>query len=401
MGERVRFSWKLWAASFALWTAYSLLYSGSMALWLRSAGHPEPYVGRPLFVPLLNHWINALLTPFVLVFALRHPFRRAQWYWALLAHFAGMMLFTAMHMALRLAVYPVRDQFTGEFVSASLGLFRNMFLYGVREDGLGGYLLIVVVAQAMALQHRAHEREIQSEQLRAGLAEARLEALKLQLKPHFLFNTLNAVSELIHADPARAEQVVVKLSDLLRSTLKSFDRNLISFSEELQLLKTYVSIEEVRFAGRLACTFDIQEDTLETRVPCMMLQPIVENSIRHGIGRRRGAGKVVVRAKAVDEMLEIEVYDDGPGLPQDFSEAESEGIGIRNTRERLQQLFPGTSTMSIGNNPSGGVAVTIKVPLGEPQRVAGTNKDEHTQSCDSRRRTSGAAAIAPVGERTV
>src|SRR4051794_20574648 len=96
MGEKVTFSWKLWAASFALCTAYSLLYSGSASLWLRSAGHPEPYLGRPLFVPLLNHWINALLTPFVLVFALRHPIRRARWYWALLAHFAGMMLFTAM-----------------------------------------------------------------------------------------------------------------------------------------------------------------------------------------------------------------------------------------------------------------------------------------------------------------
>src|ERR1041385_4860150 len=102
----------------------------------------------------------------------------------------------------------------------------------------------------------------------------------------------------------------------------------------------------------------------------MMLQPIVENSIRHGIGRRRGAGQVVVRAKAVDEMLEIEVYDDGPGLPPDFSEAESEGIGIRNTRERLQQLFPGTSTMTLLNTRLGGVAVTIKVPLGEPQQVA-------------------------------
>src|SRR3954463_2588194 len=267
MGEKMRFSWKLWAVSFALWTAYSLLYSGSIALWLRSAGHPEAYWGKPMFVPLLNHWINALLTPFVLVLALRHPIPRARWYWALLAHFAGMMLFTAMHMALRLAVYPVRDQFTGELVSASLALFRNMFFYGVREDGLGAYLLIVVVAQAMILQYRAQEREIQSEQLRAGLAEARLEALKLQLKPHFLFNTLNAVSELVHTDPARAEQVVVKLSDLLRSTLKGFDRNLISFSEELELLKTYVSIEEVRFAGRLACAFDIEENTLETWVP--------------------------------------------------------------------------------------------------------------------------------------
>jgi LytS/YehU family sensor histidine kinase len=223
----------------------------------------------------------------------------------------------------------------------------------------------------------------------------------LQLKPHFLFNTLNAVSELVHTDPARAEQVVVKLSDLLRSTLKSFDRNLIPFSEELELLKTYVSLEEVRFAGRLACTFDVEQNTLETRVPCMMLQPIVENSIRHGIGRRRGSGKIAVRARVVDKMLAIEVCDDGPGLPPAFSESGSAGIGIRNTRERLQQLFPGTSTLSIVNHPAGGVAVTIKVPLGESQQLEGTNKDEHTQSCDNRRRTSGATAIAPAGERTV
>src|SRR3954451_23662437 len=255
MGEKIRFSWKLWAVSFALWTAYSLLYSGSISLWLRSAGPPEPYWGMQMFVPLLNHWINALLTPVVLVFALRHPIQRSRWYGALLGHFAGMMLFTATHMALRLALYPVRDQFTGAVVSASGALFRNMFFYGVREDGLGAYLLIVVLAQAMFLQYQAREREIQSEQLRASLAEARLDALKLQLKPHFLFNTLNAATELVHADPTRAEQVLVKLSDLLRFTLRSFDRKLISFEEELELLKIYVSIEELRFSGRLTVTF--------------------------------------------------------------------------------------------------------------------------------------------------
>jgi two-component system LytT family sensor kinase len=400
MGEKIRFSWKLWAVSFGLWTAYSLLYSGSIFLWMRSAGHPEPYWGKPMFVPLLNHWINALLTPVVLVLALRHPIRRARWYWALMAHFAGMILFTATHMALRLAVYPVRDQFTGELVSASVALFRNMFFYGVREDGLGAYLLIVVLAQAMSLQYQAREREIQSEQLRASLAEARLEALKLQLKPHFLFNTLNAVSELVHVDPDRAEQVLVKLSDLLRFALKSFDRKLISFAEELELLKTYVSIEELRFAGRLEVTFTIDPNTLATQVPCMMLQPIVENAIRHGIGWRRGSGKIEVRAKAVDERLEVNVYDDGPGLPAGFSEAAAEGIGIRNTRERLEQLFPGTSTMAIENHTAGGAGVTIKLPMTQEQENKGTNNNGNFESSDHRRRAASTAAVAPIGERT-
>jgi two-component system LytT family sensor kinase len=400
MGEKIRFSWKLWAVSFALWTAYSLLYSGSISLWLRSAGHPEPYWGKQMFVPLLNHWINALLTPVVLVVALRHPIRRSHWYWALPAHFTGMILFTAAHMALRLALYPVRNQFTGELASASVALFRNMFFYGVREDGLGAYLLIVVLAQAMSLQYQAREREIQSEQLRASLAEARLDALKLQLKPHFLFNTLNAVSELVHVDPQRAEQVIVKLSDLLRFAVKSFDRNLISFAEELELLKTYVSIEELRFAGRLTVTFAIDPNTLATLVPCMMLQPIVENGIRHGIGRRRGSGKIEVRAITVDETLEINVYDDGPGLPPEFSESAVEGIGIRNTRERLRQIFPGTSTMLIDNNPAGGVVVTIKLPLTRSEETKGTKNNEYLEGGDHRRRTTGAAAVAPAGDRT-
>jgi two-component system, LytTR family, sensor kinase len=400
MGEKIRFSWKLWAVSFALWTAYSLLYSGSWSLWLRSAGRPQPYWSNHIFVPLLNHWINALLTPLVLVFALRHPIRRARWHLLLVCHFAGMLLFTAAHMAIRLALYPVRDQFTGEIVTASLHIFRNMFFYGVREDGLGGYLLIVVVAQAMFLQYQAREREIQSEQLRASLAEARLDALKLQLKPHFLFNTLNAATELVHSDPIRAEQVLVKLSDLLRFTLKSFDRKLISFAEELELLKTYVSIEELRFAGRLSFTFSIDPNILATPVPCMMLQPIVENGIRHGIGRRRGSGTIEVRARGIDERLEINIYDDGPGLPPGFSEAAAEGIGIRNTRERLQHIFPGTSAMSIENNPAGGVAVTINLPLPQRQETKGTNNYEYLESGDRRRRAAGIAETAPVGERT-
>ena len=400
MGARIQFSWKLWAVSFALWTAYSLLYSGSMSLWLRSAGHPEPYWGRQMFIPLLNHWINALLTPLVLVFALRHPMSRARWHWGFVGHFFGMLLFTAAHMALRIALYPIRDQFTGQEVPATLRVFRNMFFYGVREDGLGGYLLIVLLAQAMYLQYRAREREFQSEQLRASLAEARLVALKLQLKPHFLFNTLNAVSELVHVDPKRAEQIVVKLSDLLRFTLKSFDRNLIAFSEELELLKTYLSIEEVRFEGRLSCEFEIGKETLDAQVPCMLLQPIVENSIRYGIGQRSSSGKIIVHARAVDELLEIRVQDDGPGLPQDFSESEGQGIGIRNTRERLNQLFPGNSELNIQNHTSGGVAVTIRLPLVCRREIKGSNNYEHFESSDRRRRAAGVAETAPVGERT-
>src|SRR5436309_11152009 len=347
MGNKVTFSWKLWAGSFALWSAYSLLFSGSIWLWLTSAGHAEPYWGKQMFIPLLNHWINALLTPIVLIFALRHPIRRTHWYSALLGHFVGMLFFTAVHMAIRLALFPVRDQFTGEVVSASFRLFRNMFFYGVREDGLGAYLLIVAIAQAMYLQSRAREREVQSEQLRASLAEARLETLKLQLKPHFLFNTLNAVSELVHTDPDRAEQVVVKLSDLLRFTLKSFDRNLITLAEEIDLLTTYISIEEIRFAGRLNCALEIEKQALKVPVPCLMLQPIVENGIRHGIGQRSGPGRIQVRASVVDGLLEINVKDDGPGLPKGFCEAALQGIGIRNTRERLQQLFPDNSELKI------------------------------------------------------
>lgn len=400
MREKIRFSWKLWAVSFALWTAYSLLYSGSMSLWLRSAGHPEPYLGRQMFIPLLNHWINALLTPIVLVFALRHPMSRARWYWGLIGHFFGMLLFTAAHMAIRIGLYPIRDQFTGQEVSATLLVFRNMFFYGVREDGLGGYLLIVLLAQAMHLQYRAREREIQSEQLRASLAEARLIALKLQLKPHFLFNTLNAVSELVHSDPKRAEQIVVKLSDLLRFTLKSFDRNLIAFSEELDLLRTYISIEEVRFVGRLSCTFEIEPVTLNAQVPCMLLQPIVENAIRHGIGKRPGSGKIDVRAKVADKMLEIRVQDDGPGLSDGFAESERHGIGVSNTQERLHQLFQRDSDLTIQNHPSGGVVVTIRLPLVHRQEMTGNNNDEYFESSDRRRRAAGVAETAPAGERT-
>jgi two-component system LytT family sensor kinase len=400
MFERVRFSWKLWVASFALWTAYSFLYSGSMYWWYVSAGHPAHYWGNWMFIPLLNHWINALLTPLVLVFALRHPMRRATWHWALAGHVAGMLLFTATHMAIRLALYPVRDQFTGEVVPATLRLFRSMFLYGVREDGLGAYLLIIVLAQVMFLQYRAREREIQSEQLRARLAEARLEALKLQLKPHFLFNTLNAISELVHHDPSRAEQVVVKLSDLLRFTIRSFDRNLIDLSEEMELLKTYLSIEEVRFAGRLSSQFEIDEDTLRAQVPCMMLQPIVENGIRHGIGQRNGSGTIKVLVKTKGQVLEITVRDDGPGLPAEFSEAAAQGIGLSNTRQRLQQLFPGTSQLTIENHSEGGVAVVIKLPLIQHDET-GAYKNEHAESSDHRRRTSGFAKVAPVGERTI
>jgi len=249
------------------------------------------------------------------------------------------------------------------------------------------------------LQNEAAEKAIQAGELRSRLAEARLQALKLQLKPHFLFNTLNAVSELVHQDPLLAEEMVLKLSELLRFVVRSFDRNLISVAEELGLLKLYVAIEQIRFAGRLRFDMRVEESALRAQVPCLMLQPIVENAIGHGIGKRSGSGSIALDIRSGAGMLLVQVSDDGPGLPFAFDLDQTEGVGIRNTRERLQHLFPGSSWFEISNGKEGGAVVRINLPFIRSISQGGDDRDDRSTSSDHRRRAAGIAEVAAAHTR--
>jgi LytS/YehU family sensor histidine kinase len=217
-------------------------------------------------------------------------------------------------------------------------------------------------------QERSREAlkfELRASELQSQLMSARLHALKMQLQPHFLFNTLNAITVLVRQQKGKdAEQMLGHLSDLLRGVLEDVDAQEVSLRRELEYLQLYLAIEQVRFPDRLRVEVSVNPETQESSVPQLILQPIVENAIRHGIGRSSSAGRILISASKVDGTVELRVQDDGPGLrPSDSSE--EEGIGLANTRARLQQLYGQNARLEIENCDRGGVIVTMNIPFHE------------------------------------
>ncbi|HLJ46490.1 MAG TPA: histidine kinase [Bryobacteraceae bacterium] len=211
-------------------------------------------------------------------------------------------------------------------------------------------------AVAVSYGIRAYQR---SAQLEAQLAKAQLQALQMQLHPHFLFNTLNSISALVRNDPEIADEMIQRLGDFLRITLEHASVTDLPLSEELEFVSCYLQIEEVRFSDRLKTSLDIAPDTRNVRVPKLILQPLVENAIRHGIANRPSAGRIDITARRVDGHLRIVVRDDGPGIPG----PPKTGIGLGNTQERLKQLYGDAHRLALENSPDGGLAVTLEIPV--------------------------------------
>jgi two-component system LytT family sensor kinase len=223
------------------------------------------------------------------------------------------------------------------------------------------YWAIVGLSHAVIYYRESRDRELRASQLETRLVEAQLKTLQQQLHPHFLFNTLNSISVLMHRDVAAAERTLMRLSDLLRLTLERLGDQDVSLEAELDFLRKYLDIERIRFADRLALRFDIAEETLAARVPTLLLQPLVENAIKHGVARRTGVGHIGITARREHDKLWIEVRDDGVGLSEDALVALHKGIGVSTTRARLQHQF-GADFRFEFHRLSQGVAVIVAIP---------------------------------------
>jgi signal transduction histidine kinase len=191
------------------------------------------------------------------------------------------------------------------------------------------------------------------------LTEARLELLKTQLEPHFLFNTLHSIAELMHHDVAAADRMLTRLSELLRATLESGSQQEVPLADEVALVERYLDIERIRLGDRLEMSIEIEPESLDARVPILLLQPLVENAIRHGVAPRPAGGRVLLHARKERDRLHIGIDDDGPGFASDTVER----IGLRNTRARLAQLYDGSQQLTIGRSALGGASVSIVLPF--------------------------------------
>lgn len=226
------------------------------------------------------------------------------------------------------------------------------------HDGLVVYGLLVL---SLYLIHHVRKGDFEREtrlELEAMLARAQLQNLRMQLQPHFLFNTLNAVSALVGEDPIRAKIMIARLGNFLRLTLEDTQGSETTLREELRLLEAYLDIQRMRFEDRLTFTVEVPEEAMMVRVPHLILQPLVENALQHGLARRPGAGSLAVRAHREGDLLCLEVEDDGFGLPDSLSE----GVGLTNTRARLQARYGAAAHFTIGAGSDGGTLARIEVP---------------------------------------
>jgi len=328
------------------------------------------------------------LMPQIILLAARYRLDRKPWLASLPVHILGMAVFSAAHTSLNWASRALLFQALGHG-RYDYGLIPIRYLMEAPVDVI---LYTVTVAFVYLFDHyrRARDREVTTAQLEARLAEARLQALAMQLQPHFLFNTLNMISEMVYANPEAADQMIARLSELLRLTLRESGRQVAPLSRELVVLELYVDIMKGRFQEKLAITLDVGPGAPEALVPPLILQTIVENSIRHGIDPLTGEVRIGIRCAVDGGCLTLEVRDDGPGLAGSYLASESSGIGLANTVRRLEQLYGDAQQFSMEPSNTGGLLVRMKIPY-RAEKASRIDVDDKHSSPDSGRRAAGAA----------
>ena len=341
--------WKTWAIFLAVWTLLGIFFSTQILIAYSYADQPIS-IGRALTLSMTNWYIWAALTPVIVWLAHRFRFEKGR----RALHAAVHLLASGFIALVQLAVYDaVLDMLSLTTRPSSTANFHANVLT---------YWAVVGVSFGIEYYRKYRERELAASQLEAHLAEARLQVLRMQIQPHFLFNTLNTIAELIHEDPEVADEMIARLSELLRLTLEQSEDPMVPLADELEFLKRYLEIERTRFRDRLEVRYDIAPAALAARVPHLILQPLVENAIRHGIAPRATAGSVEVRAARDDGMLRLAVVDDGPGLKGGSGR---EGVGLRNTRSRLSALYGDGYSFELAEPAGGGVEARIAIPWRE------------------------------------
>ncbi len=342
-------AWVRWLVILGLWTLLGLFFASQTALIYQYRQHWVPWA---LVIKLsLSEWyIWAAFTPVILWLARKFPLERGRWPRSLLVHLPASVLFTLLKIAVEEQVRHTLLGLNGPMDSASK--LHIAFLT---------YWTIVGVALALGYYGRYREHQLASARLEKQLAQAQLQALQMQLHPHFLFNTMHAISALMHKDVEAADRMLARLSDLLRLTLDNSHRQEVTLREEMEFIGRYLEIQQIRFRDRLRVKTDVSAEALDASVPNLLLQPLVENAIRHGIAPRHEPGAIEIRAALADGNLHLEVQDDGPGMPRG---AESrEGLGLSNTRARLAQLYGAAHRFELRRGHPRGLLVFIEVPL--------------------------------------
>ena len=356
----------IWTRYVLVWTIIGLFYFSQGRIQKSLSHDPTPW-WLDLATWMTGMYICAALTPVIIWLGRRFPIERKVWARRAGLHLLFSLAFSVVELAIHSAVilwFVLIPALPKSYAATYLALVGIAF-----NQNVATYWFILGAGRAIRLYREYQEQqklalrlELNSAELRTQLARAQMSALKAQLRPHFLFNTLNAVMVLVRQQRTHeAEETLARLSDLLRSVLEDVEAQEVPLWRELEFARLYLASEQVRFQDRLRTNVSVEPELLDAAVPHMLLQPIVENAIRHGIGRLSAAGKIDISAQRSGDLLRIEVRDDGPGIAQEPASGPGH-IGLANTRPRLRQLFGDAAILTLENATPTGAVATIVLP---------------------------------------
>lgn len=364
-------------AIFLIATLFGLSSALQSALLMRLSGEAF-WPGDWIHLPLLNlaYWyVPALLAPIIMGVASRYQLGRASWWKQVAVHGCGAVLYSVFHTG---CMFGMRAVLAWALGSPPMPGRRSFWLrfsseYFQQFDWqLMTYLFLVGLAHALEYRRESERRALESSRLETRLVEAQLQSLQRQLHPHFLFNTLNTIAALMRTNVNAADAMIDQLGDLLRMALHTSNRQEVSLQQELEALRKYLDIEQTRFGARLRVQMLIEPDTLDASVPNLLLQPLVENAVRHGIAPHSRPGWLAVESARSGDRLVLQVRDSGYGVAPERLLALNNGVGLTNTRARLEHLYPSAHQFTFANVRDG-FCVTVNIPfrrsVSEPEAV--------------------------------
>jgi len=354
----MRKRWWQWLLIFGVWTLIGLAFASQFNFTQSRRGYLTSWQFA-LITALCDWYVFAMLSIPAVLLSRRFRFEGDRWRQSLAVHLAASGVFAVLWIILRVGVEWLRVMSrmpTFHFYEMFWWTLEKSFLFNLLV-----YWIIIGVSHGFGYYQKYRDRELHAMALEKLLAQARLQALQTQLNPHFLFNTLHAIASLMHKNVEAADRMIVRLGELLRLALENVNTQELPLREELAFLESYLEIEQTRFGERLNVRQAIDPETLDALVPNLVLQPLVENAIKHGIEPQARPGRIELRARRENGTLLLEVCDNGAGLPG--QQPAEEGVGLSNTRARLQQLYGDAHRFEFRHPDGGGLVVSVRIPF--------------------------------------
>jgi signal transduction histidine kinase len=363
--KKVLFKWQNWAIGFVVWTIIGLSFASRTYLSYTQT-RTDVNWKHVYSAYLIDFYLWGAVSPFIFWLARRFPVERGHIFKRVVLHLLialilNFLVLSAASPMLWYFGYPNENIYPSLWVLFKFSITSHVMLH----QGLIIYAGTLIAGHAFEYYRQLQAGKTRTAELASQLAQAQLAALKMQIHPHFLFNTLNSIAALLHKDVETADRMIARLSDFLRLTLNSSETSVVKLEQELEFLKTYLEIEKIRFQNKLAVNLKIAPDALDAQVPNLILQPLIENAIRHGIAKQTAIGQLNVEARREGERLLIKIEDNGPGLNGNGNRRKKsgEGLGLANTRARLKQFYDDDFQFEIKDKSNGdGTIVNLNVP---------------------------------------